>query len=131
MNGPTQRPRPPIKLYQAIARALQGSRNTQRALDYVKQYMPSGCGINTGTTLDLDASNDELLVFTLSFHHTDESGAYDGWTEHTVKVTGSLTSQFTLDITGNDRNEITDYLAKVYGYALRQDIFEFPPTTEV
>jgi hypothetical protein len=40
----------------------------------------------------------------------NEGGMYDAWTEHTIRVRPSLSSGFTLTISGRDRNEIKEYL---------------------
>lgn len=83
-------------------------------LDLVKDTAPSGSGIDCGTKIDLDASTGEKLVFTCSYHHMNEHGMYDGWTEHTITVKPSLQWGFALSISGRNRNEIKDYLHEVY-----------------
>lgn len=97
------------------------TRHEDRIERLVKGEMPSGSGIDQGTTVDLHASTDEKLVFLVPFHHMDEHGFYDGWTEHRVIVTGSLWSGFNLRITGRDKNGIKDYLSEVYHDALGQE----------
>lgn len=87
----------------------------------VRDFMPSGSGFDAGTKLDLDASHAEKLVFTTGYHHMDESGGYDGWTEHVVTVTPSLTSGFNLRVSGRNRNDIKDYMHKSFAHALRSD----------
>ena len=126
-------------VYQQIASSLDAMRNCQahhaepgkahltewidkheeRALTLTRDYLPSGSGFDCGTTLNVDASRDNKLVFETSFHHMDESGGYDSWTEHTITVRPSLT--FTLDITvsGRDRNDIKDYIHEAFYMALR------------
>jgi hypothetical protein len=85
----------------------------------VKRHMPHGAGFDNGTTLDLDASHGERLVFRTSFHHMDESGCYDGWTEHTVTVSPSLAFGFRVAVGGDrNRNQIEDYVADVFHDAL-------------
>jgi hypothetical protein len=88
----------------------------------VKDFMPSGSGLDCGTKIDLDASDGETLVFYTEFHHMNENGFYDGWTTHRVKVQGSLVSEFDLHINGRDRNQIKDYLTDVYDCALREEL---------
>lgn len=96
-------------------------KHTERALRLVSNHMPSGAGIDTGTKLDMDKSTPERLVFTFGYHHMNETGYYDGWTEHTLIVTPSLLSGIDLRITGRDRNQIKDYLHETYMMALTQD----------
>lgn len=85
----------------------------------VRNEMPSGSGIDTGTKLD-DESTPERLVFTCSFHHMDESGGYDGWTEHKVIVTASLVHGIFIRVTGRDRNDIKEYLHEVYAHCINR-----------
>lgn len=103
--------------------------NVEDSLDYVvRNFLPSGSGIDCGTKLD-ESSTSERLVFTFGFHHMDECGFYDGWTEHKAIVTPTLTSHsgFKLRITGRDRNDIKEYLHQVFDSALDESIdpYEF------
>ena len=71
----------------------------------ISEFMPSGSGIDCGTKIDLDACprvDGAKLFFTFSFHHMNEGGMYDGWTEHVLIVTPSLWHDFDLRITGRD-----------------------------
>jgi hypothetical protein len=124
-------------LYRELARLLQAQANCRKAgnaewLDkhgesirrLVYSFMPSGSGIDGGTTLDLDASKPSRLVFTMSFHHMNEVGMYDGWTHHTLIVTPSLVSGIDLRITGRDRNRVKEYLYEVYHHALTQEVWQ-------
>ena len=126
-------------LYRALAGALialrncQNSKNTEwegrhhdRIEKLTKDFMPSGSGINSGTDFDFAVSKPERLVFTTSFHHMNDGGSYDGWTDHTVIVTPSLWNDFDLRITGRNRKDIKDYLHDVFREALRQEVEEFP-----
>lgn len=88
----------------------------------VKDFMPSGSGIDSGTTLVLDECTEDKLVFQTSFHHMAESGMYDGWTEHRIVVTASLWSDINLRIGGQNRNEIKDYLHEVFHTALTTEV---------
>ncbi len=86
----------------------------------LKEHLPSGSGIDCGVKLD-ESSGPERLVFTLSFHHMDEAGYYDGWTEHKAIVTPTLADHdgMRLRVTGGrNRNDINDYLHDVMDSAL-------------
>jgi hypothetical protein len=122
----------PRPLYKVIASALQarkscatkpvnefGLRIHTETLEQAEKLLPSGSGIDSGTKIDLDRSSEKRIVLTFGFHHMNEGGYYDGWTEHELIVTPSLTSDFDLRITGRDRNDIKDYLYQVYDHALR------------
>lgn len=84
-------------------------------------HMPSGSGIDTGTIFQWEKSTPEKLVFTCSYHHMDESGGYDGWTDHTVTVRASLWNKLQISISGKDRNQIKEYLHECYSHALEQE----------
>jgi hypothetical protein len=111
---------------QAMA-ACENSNNTEwygkhkaHVLDIVKRTAPSGSGIDCGTQIDLDKSTSTKLVFTLSYHHMNEAGYYDGWTNHEVVVTGSLTG-LVIKIKGNNRNDIKDHLYETYSMWLESE----------
>lgn len=87
----------------------------------VKDFLPSGSGFDSGTKIDLDASHAEKLVFHTSYHHMDDVGYYDGWTEHTVTVTPSFRG-IKLRVSGRDRNEIKDYIYEAFEIALCTEI---------
>ena len=113
------------QIYQAIANTLGAIANCQKSgnaewekrhsdtLDDLWAEAPSGSGVDCGTKLD-DSSTPNRLVFNASFHHMDEHGGYDGWTEHQIIVTPDLVFGFDLRITGRNRNEIKDYLGELY-----------------
>lgn len=85
-----------------------------------KSNMPHGSGIDSGTRFDLASSRPDRLVFFTNYHHMNDSGMYDGWTQHEVIVTPSLSRGFDLRITGRDRNQIKEYLHDVYWTALSE-----------
>lgn len=88
----------------------------------VKQHMPHGSGFDSGTKIDLDASHADKLVFTTSFHHMNDGGFYDGWTEHTVTVVPSLSNGFHMRIGGRNRNDIKEMMYQEFDYVLRRDV---------
>jgi hypothetical protein len=104
------------------AKAEWRGRHEARIEALVKQHMPSGSGFDNGTTIDLDKSTEEKLVFHTSYHHTNDVGMYDSWTEHTVTVKPSLASGITLTINGRNRNEIKDYMHELFSHSLRSPV---------
>lgn len=88
----------------------------------VQEYMPSGSGVDAGTKFDFDKSTGERLVFNTAYHHMNENGYYDGWTEHVVTVRPSLVNGIVLTISGRNRNDIKDYLSDIFDAALSSDI---------
>jgi len=83
-----------------------------------RNALPSGSGIDAGTKIDVDRSTLDKIVLTTSFHHMDESGGYNGWSDHTVVVTPSFVSNFEINVTGRNRNGIKEYLADTFRAAL-------------
>ena len=125
-----------MKLFAQIASRLEARANCEKSAnweweqrhrntvqDWVKDFMPSGSGIDSGTKIDLDASKPDKLVFTFGYHHMNEGGFYDGWTEHKAIVTPSLAHEYDLRITGRDRNQIKEYLYEVFNHALNQTVY--------
>lgn len=90
------------------------ARHTDKASGLVREHLPSGSGFDSGTSLDWDHSTAEKLVFRTSFHHMDEHGFYDGWTDHSVTVRASLLYGITVSVSGKNRNGIKDYIAEQF-----------------
>lgn len=122
-----------MKIYQKLARAI-GALNRciaeengvwtdkwEENISDILKTAPSGSGIDAGTGIDIDKSTGEKIVLYAEFHHMNENGMYDGWTDHMVIVTPSLERDFNLRITGKNRNQIKDYLAEVYSLWLNED----------
>lgn len=87
-----------------------------------REFLPSGSGFDSGTSVDVEASTAERIVLTTSFHHMDPSGMYDGWTDHTVIVRASLVHGLSLRITGRDRDGWKDYAHEVFEQALSREV---------
>lgn len=128
--NPRQRP-----LYEALASTLLArensrsrdhatwfERHTETLTRLVKDHLPSGSGFDAGTTLNLDKSRPERLVFDTSYHHMDEHGGYNGWSEHSVVVTPSLWANFHIAVTGQNRNDVKEYIAEMFETALRTTV---------
>lgn len=97
--------------------------------EWTKEHFPRGSGFDSGTKCIVDESSDDLLVFETAFHHMNDGGMYDGWTEHRVKVKPSLGLGFRLVIGGPDRNQIKEYIAECFSSALETEIERETVTT--
>jgi hypothetical protein len=86
----------------------------EEALEDMLRQLPSGSGLDSGVQFQWDESTAERLVFKCDFHHMDEHGMYDGWSEHRLIITPSLVYGFNMRITGRDRNGIKDYLTSLF-----------------
>jgi hypothetical protein len=123
-----------MPLYKAIAMTLDAynrcieTKNTEweekhyETLAKLNSYLPSGSGIDNGTELDEEKSSSEKLVFHFGFHHMNEGGMYDGWTQHTLTVKPSLYFDIELKISGPNRNDIKEYLHETYHAALTEEV---------
>jgi hypothetical protein len=97
------------------------TKHAERISALVHEHMPGGSGFDRGTQMDLEQSHAEKLVFTTSFHHMNDGGYYDGWTEHTIVVTPSF-SGFNLRISGRNRNDIKEYIHDAFSMALQTEL---------
>lgn len=123
-------------LYQLIANAVVARRNCIASdnhewlhrwdvqLDRIERnHLPSGSGIDGGTTIDREVSNESKIVLRTSFHHMTEHGMYDGWTDHLIVIEATMLSGFHIKrVSGRNRNDIKDYLAEVFDAALREEV---------
>lgn len=122
-----------MKVYTELARAV-GSRlrciekgndewkvKWTDTIDALLSEFPHGSGFDNGTKLD-DSSTGERLIFNTAFHHMNDNGMYNGWTEHQVIVTPSLEMGFRLKVSGRDRNEIKDYIAECFDACLSAEV---------
>lgn len=98
-------------------------RNRDEIERVVKAYMPSGSGFDAGTQFNFDKSSESRLVFNVSFHHMNDSGMYDGWTDHTVIIESTFTSP-NVKVTGRDKRDIKDYIADCFLPMMSQQIIE-------
>jgi hypothetical protein len=76
--------------------------------------LPSGSGLDAGVKFNFEESKPERLVFNFGYHHMNEGGFYDGWTEHQLIITPSLQFGYNMRITGKDRNFIKEYLTDLF-----------------
>ena len=123
------------KIYRTLANLIQArmgciARNYphpvisshDEAISKIMSTAPSGSGFDSGTKLDLEASNRNKIVFTTAFHHTNENGYYDGWTEHKITIRPDLIFGFDMKISGRDRNQIKDYIGDVFSAWLEEEV---------
>lgn len=126
------------QVFQHIARSLQAYHNclkrniddsTVECLDkhestiesLVDIYLPSGSGIDAGVKFDIESSKPEKLIFIFSYHHMQE-GYYTKWTEHKLIITPSLANDFNMRITGENYNDVKDYLYETFQYSLSREV---------
>lgn len=114
-----------VPVYKFIATQLSRVKNLEnsnaprsgRVFDalcaWVKKNGPSGSGIDMGTALS-EKSTMDCIVLGTHFHHMDEHGSYDGWTDHMVRCKASMLFGIDVTVSGRDRNQIKDMLGEMY-----------------
>ena len=117
-----------MKIYQQIASIIKSRSNDRGKRDVwfnkmasLVSLLPSGSGIDYGTKIIIDECKVDRLVLSAAYHHMNENGYYDGWTEHNIIVTPSFDG-IDIRVTGRDRNGIKEYLADLYHHALNEVI---------
>lgn len=115
-----------IRYYSALAQAIQWYNDTTeefkgQAEDNIKtleKQLPSGSGVDAGSSVNLKLSTPQKIVIDTAFHHMDENGYYDGWTEHKVIITPCLKYGYEIKITGRNRNMIKEHLFNLFNNIL-------------
>ena len=93
------------------------TRHARRLSRFIKEYLPSGSGWDCGTKLDTDKSTPTRLVFYGQFHHMDDTGSYDGWTQHTITAHPAFDGVL-LTISGQNRNDVKYHLHELFETSL-------------
>lgn len=88
--------------------------------DIARNVLPSGAGIDRGTIIDKEKSTFTKIVLYASFHHMNEAGYYDGWTDHTIVVVPTFLG-LSVTVKGRNRNDIKELLEEVYQQALEAE----------
>lgn len=123
-----------MKVYAQIAQLIEARVNCKKSgndewfgkhgesiIELVKNF-PSGSGFDSGTTIDFDRSTPNRLIFLTSYHHMNNGGMYDGWTEHEIRIKPDLASGFEMVISGRDRNDIKEYIAQMFEPLLNAEV---------
>ena len=98
----------------------------ENRINELLELLPHGSGIDAGIKFDWEGSKKDKLIFTFGYHHLNEGGYYDGWTEHKLILTPSFFGGYDMKITGINRNMIKDYL-----YDMFSDTFSFIPNYQI
>ena len=92
----------------------------QTRMARLKDLLPSGGGIDSGTTIE--SIDRDAIVLSCSFHHMNENGYYDGWTEHKIRILPCFDGGVDVRVSGRNRNEIRDYLGETYEYTMTRHV---------
>lgn len=122
-----------MRLYQLFAKHIAGSKlkppyngHHLDRLDELLYKLPTGSGIDAGSTIAFEECKRDKIVFNSAFHVLDSNGYYDGWIEFKVIVRPSFTG-FDLEIKPLQRKTyfndyLHDYVFDVFRYALDSEI---------
>lgn len=92
-------------------------------LKTLESFLPSGGGFDSGSQIQIPDVRPKQESFSIvtAFHHMNDGGIYDGWTQHVVTLRPSFQgSGFTIRVSGKDRNGIKDYIAETFHHALTE-----------
>lgn len=102
------------------------------ALRLVSEHLPSGSGFDNGTRLSVgrcwitgSQPHPDRLVFLTDFHHMDEHGGYDGWTNHEVTIQPAW-GGVSIRVNGRNRNDIKDLIHEAFQTALTAEVEYYP-----
>ena len=82
-----------------------------------KQFLPSGAGIDSGCEIVTDECRPDKIVLSFGYHHMNDAGMYDGWTQHKAIIKPAFRG-LNICITGPNRNDVKDYLFEVFSDAM-------------
>ena len=114
------------KVYQRLASLVVAYKNCEKndndvwknehniSIDKIMETSPSGSGFDNGTSIDIEESDENKLVFYTEFHHMEEHGYYAGWTDHKIIVEPNLVFDFVVIVEGDDVNYIKEYIEEVF-----------------
>ena len=85
-----------------------------------REQLPSGSGFDSGTSIDVERSLPDCIVFHTQFHHMDDDGYYCEWTSHTIRVRPSFIHGFHLTVSGPNTRDIKDYIHQTFEILLRE-----------
>lgn len=105
-----------IHWYNDITDNSEWKTKAEEKIHALERQLPSGSGFDNGSRVNLGLSKSQRIVIDTAFHHMDENGYYDGWTEHQVIVTPCLKYGYSIRITGRNRNGIKEYIFDRFDY---------------
>jgi hypothetical protein len=96
-----------------VSKNIEWANAHRVSLNEIDDMLPSGSGIDSGSYIDRESSTANRVVIDTAYHHMDEYGGYDGWTEHRIIVT-PLFYGIDIQVTGENRNGIKEYLGDLF-----------------
>jgi hypothetical protein len=84
-------------------------------INEILKALPHGSGIDAGMHIDFDRSTETRIIFKFSWHHMDEYGYYDGWTDNELIITPTFGDKDLL-IRGQRLKNIKDLLYQIFDH---------------
>lgn len=106
-----------IRNCQECGNVERQARHLERIRFIERNYLPSGSGLDNGTRVDIDSCRADRIVLTTAYHHMNENGYYDGWTDHVVTVRPAFDG-LEIKVSGRNRNDIKDHIAETFDWCL-------------
>lgn len=117
-----------MRVYQRIAQLVTNAQHcneewankaVEELEELVLEYLPHGSGFDSGCEVDVDSSKPNRVIIHTSYHHMDEYGSYDGWTNHDIILVPDLVRGFDFRVTGrNTRDDIKTYIGDMFAECL-------------
>jgi len=85
----------------------------KKHIEKLDKELPHGSGLDGNNYINIDECKDNKVVIYACYHHMNENGMYDGWTDHKLIITPSFNG-IDIRITGQNRNDIKEYLNQVF-----------------
>lgn len=94
----------------------------KRRLHKLVELIPSGSGIDRAprTRDDVEVSS-SAIRFDVGYHHMDDVGHYDGWTDHTVTIRPAFDG-VNVQVSGRDRRDVKDNIREVMWNAFTRHV---------
>lgn len=86
----------------------------------MESTLPSGSGFDNGTKIARNESEHGKVVLHTSFHHMDENGGYDEWTEHRITVK-PVFGGIRIIVSGQNKNDIKEYIRETFHNCLETE----------
>lgn len=96
--------------------------HTEKLESLVSEYLPHGSGLDGIVEVDIEKSTENKIIINVEYHHMDQMGGYDGWTNHSLICTPSFIHGVDIRVTGKDRNQIKEYLVDLFSEHLLKEV---------